>query len=66
MQVARHEFAQLIERAFDGAIMVDGQRVIAHKSGIHVVRGTSAPARTPTDRDASEPAPSGCNDWSDV
>ena len=62
MVVARHEFAELIARAFDGAIMVDGQRVIAHKSGMHVVRGNeqrnpTGSARKPTDRE---------NDWSDV
>ena len=61
MVVARHEFAALIARAFDGAIMVDGQRVIAHKSGMHVVRGAAEtrviePTRKP-DRE---------NDWSDV
>ena len=62
MVVARHEFAELIARAFDGAIVVDGHRVIAHKSGIHVVRGSEATrpllaARKPLDRE---------NDWSEV
>jgi len=61
MVVAREQYVDLIARAFDGAIMVDGQRVIAHKSGMHVVRGSvakAAPAiQLPLDRD---------NDWSEV
>ena len=62
MVLAREQFADVIARVFDGAMVVDGQRVIAHKSGMHVVR--SAPpiavietAKKPLDRD---------NDWSDV
>ena len=63
MVVAREQFADLIARAFDGALVVDGQRVIAHKSGMHVVRSprienvSELVARKPLDRD---------NDWSDV
>ena len=68
MFVAPEDFNALIARVFDGAIMVDGARVIAHKSGIHVVRAAQQPsARTqpiapppqlrPLDRD---------NDWSEV
>jgi hypothetical protein len=60
MVVARHEFAALIARAFDGAIMVDGQRVIAHKSGMHVVRGAETRVVEPTRKPDRE------NDWSDV
>lgn len=62
MVVAREQFADVIARVFDGAMVVDGQRVIAHKSGMHVVRGAppvvviEAP-KAPLDRD---------NDWSDV
>lgn len=64
MVVAREHFADLIARAFDGAVMVDGHRIVAHKSGIHVVRTSAAErviadaaVRRPLDRD---------NDWSDV
>ena len=64
MVVARHEFADLIARAFDGAVVVDGLRVIAHKSGIHCVRGAREEAARPirVDRRAIDPD----NDWSDV
>ena len=61
MVVARHEFAELIARAFDGAIMVDGQRVIAHKSGMHVVRGNEQRATSETRKQNDRE-----NDWSDV
>ena len=61
MVVAREQFADVIARVFDGAMVVDGQRVIAHKSGMHVVRGASPivieASKKPLDRD---------NDWSDV
>ena len=65
MVVAREQFADVIARVFDGAMVVDGQRVIAHKSGMHVVRAATpvVPAvvidaqNKPLDRD---------NDWSDV
>ena len=61
MVVAREDFNALIARAFDGAVIVDGARVVAHKSGMHVVRdGQRAiviPKPRPLDRE---------NDWSDV
>ena len=61
MVVAREQFPALIERMFDGALMVDGQRVIAHKSGMHVVRSNDrvepVVAKRPLDLE---------NDWSDV
>jgi hypothetical protein len=38
MVVAREQFADLVARLFDGAMVIDGQRIIAHKSGMHVVR----------------------------
>jgi hypothetical protein len=62
MVVAREQFADLIARLFDGAMVVDGQRIIAHKSGMHVVRTPAVEKRIvierrPLDRD---------NDWSDV
>jgi len=66
--VARAEYEELIARAFDGAIVVDGVRVVAHKSGTHCVRVAHEEAerwrrawercdRHALDRD---------NDWSDV
>ena len=62
MVVAPENYNALIARAFDGAIVVDGARVIAHKSGMHVVRAAQQtiappPQRRPLDRE---------NDWSDV
>jgi hypothetical protein len=62
MVVAREQFADLVARLFDGAMVIDGQRIIAHKSGMHVVRTPAVDhvvieARRPLDRD---------NDWSDV
>ena len=62
MVVAREQFAEVIARVFDGAMVIDGQRIVAHKSGMHVVRAPVADdvitsARRPPDRD---------NDWSDV
>jgi len=68
MVVAREDFVDLIARAFDGAIVVDGQRIVAHKSGTHFVRVAYEEVerqrvawekldRRTLDRD---------NDWSDV
>jgi len=62
MVVAREHFADLVARLFDGAMVIDGQRIIAHKSGMHVVRTpvterADVVMRRPLDRD---------NDWSDV
>ncbi len=62
MVVAREQFADLVARLFDGAMVIDGQRIIAHNSGMHVVRvpvveQVAMRQRAPLDRD---------NDWSDV
>ena len=74
MSLARRtveEYTALLSRAFNGAIEVDGQRIVAHPSGTLLARGSRpapapAPATppeivwqpaAPTDRD---------NDWSDV
>lgn len=68
MVVAREHYAELIARAFDGAIVVDGQRVIAHKSGMHVVRGDDRAAQHGSSGEVA-PAPRVVdpeNDWSDV
>lgn len=79
MVVAREHYADLIARAFDGAIVVDGQRVIAHRSGMHVVRddragdrkapsGERPPSagRMADDRSSGRMANDRDNDWSDV
>ena len=57
------EYNELIERAFNGAVVVDGQRIVGHHSGLLWLRTPNAPTRPsspslrPLDRD---------NDWSDV
>ena len=56
------EYNELIARAFNGAIVVDGQRIVAHPSGLLWPRSpNTAPVVAvpagPLDRD---------NDWSDV
>ena len=57
------EYSQLLARAFNGAITVNGQRIVAHPSGTLIVRGSeprpaaSPRVTVPLDRD---------NDWSDV
>ena len=68
MVVAREHYVDLIARAFDGAVMVDGQRIVAHKSGTHLVRVNADEAERQrlawerVDRRALDPE----NDWSDV
>ena len=55
------EYAQLLARAFNGAITVNGQRIVAHPSGTLIVRGSEprpvVAAVKPLDAD---------NDWSNV
>jgi hypothetical protein len=64
MVVRRDEFEALVARAFDGAIVVDGVRVVAHRGGMHVVRGGRPPVAPVTPR---EPQPlDRDNNWSDV
>jgi hypothetical protein len=75
------EYSQLLARAFNGAITVNGQRIVAHPSGTLIVRGGEprpvVAVSRPLDRDSAPPfgaaARSGeagpCdreNDWSDV
>ena len=63
MVVAREHYVDLIARAFDGAVVVDGQRVIAHKSGMHVVRSAIVEqAAIPVPQRSLDPE----TDWSDV
>ncbi len=38
MSPSYREYTDLIERAFNGAIMVDGQRIAAHPSGTLLAR----------------------------
>lgn len=58
-----HEFTALIARAFDGAIEVNGDRIVAHKSGTLIVR-------TRGERRQAQSALGGVvdkdNDWTDV
>jgi hypothetical protein len=56
------EYEALIAHAFNGAIVVDGLRIVAHPSGLLWPRSPNAVPRRPAeavplDRD---------NDWSDV
>ena len=56
------EYSQLLARAFNGAITVNGQRIVAHPSGTLIVRG-SEPRPVPSTR--TRPLDRE-NDWSDV
>jgi hypothetical protein len=58
------EYTALLSRAFNGAIEVDGTRIVAHPSGTLLVRSTPAPQvvwppahLVATQRD---------NDWSEI
>ena len=55
------EYSQLLARAFNGAITVNGQRIVAHPSGTLIVRDSEprpvAATTKPLDPD---------NDWSNV
>jgi hypothetical protein len=56
------EYSALLERAFNGAITVNGQRIVAHPSGTLIVRGHEQqhlPLAMPRVLDKE-------NDWSDV
>ena len=56
------EYSALLARAFNGAITVDGQRIVAHPSGTLIVRGSEpriTAAAPPRVLDIE-------NDWSDV
>jgi len=68
MVVARRDFEDVIARAFDGALWIDGVRVIAHRSGTHCIR--EAPENLQQQRRVWERVdPSALdrdNDWSDV
>ena len=60
------EYTQLLSRAFNGAIEVNGTRIVAHPSGTLI-------ARTPQAKPAQSPAPIAVpqvldpdNDWTNV
>ena len=72
MSLARRtveEYTALLSRAFNGAIEVDGQRIVAHPSGTLLARGPriekTAPAPVPQVLWQLDPADRD-NDWSNV
>jgi hypothetical protein len=61
------EYTALLTRAFNGAIEVDGQRIVAHPSGTLVTRpkrGTVPPA--PVIVWPAPPVADQDNDWSNI
>jgi hypothetical protein len=56
------EYSQLLARAFNGAITVNGQRIVAHPSGTLIVRGSEPRLPRPTPQVPPDPE----NDWSNV
>lgn len=56
------EYSQLLARAFNGAITVDGTRIVAHPSGTLIVR-SKPPTKPPP---VSSRVLDKYNDWSDV
>lgn len=73
MSLARRtveEYTALLARAFNGAIEVNGQRIVAHPSGTLLARPSrSKPATADAPQvifDASLAANDRDNDWSDV
>ena len=60
------EYTKLLSRAFNGAIEVDGTRIVAHPSGTLIAR-TSQAARPNVAQVAAQPAESDPdNDWTNV
>jgi hypothetical protein len=55
------EYSELLARAFNGAITVNGQRIVAHPSGTLIVRG-SEPKPVVASTNPTDPE----NDWSNV
>ena len=70
MSLARRtveEYTALLSRAFNGAIEVDGHRIVAHPSGTLLVRSKPAAANAP--QIVWPPQAAGADpfsDWSDV
>jgi hypothetical protein len=71
MSLARRtveEYTALLSRAFNGAIEVDGQRIVAHPSGTLLARGpqkVAAPVAVPQVIWQADPSDRD-NDWSNV
>jgi len=61
------EYTALLSRAFNGAIEVNGQRIVAHPSGTLFARPlTKQAAEPPVVLWQAPAAPDHDNDWSDV
>ena len=60
MERAR-EYHELIARAFNGAIVVDGMRIVGHASGLLWLRTPNQPRPTITARPLDPE-----NDWSEI
>lgn len=60
------EYTALLTRAFNGAIEVDGQRIVAHPSGTLVARPKQSAAPAPVIAWRATAASDQDNDWSDV
>ena len=58
------EYTQLLSRAFNGAIEVDGTRIVAHPSGTLIARTPQAPRLQPAPIAAQTLDPD--NDWTNV
>lgn len=60
------EYTALLTRAFNGAIEVDGQRIVAHPSGTLVARSNQNAAPAAVVAWHASVASDQDNDWSDV
>jgi len=60
------EYTALLTRAFNGAVEVDGQRIVAHPSGTLVARPKQGTAPAPVVVWQSTATTDHDNDWSDV
>jgi hypothetical protein len=62
------EYTQLLSRAFNGAIGVNGTRIVAHPSGTLIARTPQAmpPAQPPAPIAASSQTLDPDNDWTNV
>ena len=59
----REQYTLMLMRAFNGAITVDGQRIVAHPSGLLIARTPTEPIARGSVIDLRVDAD---NDWSDV
>ena len=71
MSLARRtveEYTKLLSRAFNGAIEVDGQRIVAHPSGTLLARAprNAKPTAPPVVVWSAPHVSDRDNDWSDV